>query len=206
VTGKAPHLGKGKQFKTLKLAESGASQPKTKSSKGSGQKTKSSYKSRAKQEQEVEFAIPQAPASAILTTSSVPSSPNKRRQGASHYSDVECSPSKKRISPPFHVTVPAEERGLLFGVSRRLNSNTTTEELADVSMASVGGNASLVDMSVDVCPKHLEQVKRDFGQRSESTNSLFGLGGEFEKTTLTSEDDERDYDVIDGRTPITISV
>ena len=50
-----------------------------------------------------------------------PSSPSKRRQAASHYCDVECSPSKKRGTGV--VSVAFEERGLLFGDSTNVGGN-----------------------------------------------------------------------------------
>jgi len=206
-TDKASPQGKLKQSKISKAMEAGVSQPKIKSSRVTGQKAKSSHKFKGKPEQEVEFAVPQAPASPLSSSPSVPSSPCKRQQRASHYSDVECSPSKKRISS-VHISIPDEERGLLFRDSRRLNSNTNLEdefELADVSMASVGCNSAMMNMSVDINLADVERVKRKIAQRAESTNSLFGLGGEFEKATLGCEDDDGGFD-IDGRTPISISV
>jgi NAD-dependent histone deacetylase SIR2 len=44
-----------------------------------------------------------------------PVSPSKRRQAASHYSDVECSPSKKRDITVGIEKLAIEDRGLLFG-------------------------------------------------------------------------------------------
>ncbi len=52
----------------------------------------------------------------------------------SHYSDVECSPSKKRMSS-VHISIPDEEWGLLFRNSHRLNSNTNLED--EIELASV---------------------------------------------------------------------
>lgn len=46
-----------------------------------------------------------------------PSSPSKRRQSASHYSGVESSPSKRRVSSPKKVVLDAELRIPLFGTS-----------------------------------------------------------------------------------------
>lgn len=51
-------------------------------------------------------------------------SPSKRRQSASHYSDLECSPSKKRDSTDtldiHKLAIEDSERGLLFGNSTNL--------------------------------------------------------------------------------------
>ena len=46
-----------------------------------------------------------------------PSSPSKRRQSTSHYSDVECSPSKKGVlsNAIERLAIDDSERGLLFG-------------------------------------------------------------------------------------------
>ncbi|KAI0936864.1 hypothetical protein AcW1_000990 [Taiwanofungus camphoratus] len=44
-----------------------------------------------------------------------PSSPSKRRQGGCHYTDGECSPSKKRDAGIRREKIVFEERGLLFG-------------------------------------------------------------------------------------------
>lgn len=209
ATDKASVQGKGKQSKASKVTEAGVGQSKTKSSRTAGQKSKASHKSKVKPEQEVDFVVPQSTGSTLSSSPSAPSSPCKRQQGSSHYSDVECSPSKKRISP-VHFAMPAEERGLLFDVSRRLNSNTTSPddfELGDVSMASaVGCNASVINMSVDINLADVEQARRTYGQRAESTNSLFGLPVQLAGAKLGSEDvDDGGFDVIEGRAPITIS-
>lgn len=71
-----------------------------------------------------------------------PLSPSKRRQGASHYSarTGESSPSKKshtmstETTTSVHDSMPASERGLLFGTSRAANgvSVQVASEKADV--------------------------------------------------------------------------
>lgn len=65
-----------------------------------------------------------------------PVSPSKRRQAASHYSDVECSPSKKRDIAAATLGIQnmaIEERGLLFGNN---STNIKTMEM----------NAEAIDM------------------------------------------------------------
>jgi hypothetical protein len=47
-------------------------------------------------------------------TAQIPSSP-KRRKSTSHYSDVDCSPSKKRDHAASRPKLSKEERALLFG-------------------------------------------------------------------------------------------
>ena len=65
---------------------------------------------------------------------STPVSPSKRRQAALHYSDVECSPSKKRDIAAATMGIQKlalEDRGLLFG------NNCTNAK-------AVGANAEVV--------------------------------------------------------------
>jgi len=57
-----------------------------------------------------------------------PVSPSKRRRAASHYSDVECSPSKKRDITAAIQKLAIEDRGLLFG------NNSTNAKMVDVGL------------------------------------------------------------------------
>ncbi|KAL0951497.1 hypothetical protein HGRIS_008183 [Hohenbuehelia grisea] len=63
-----------------------------------------------------------------------PLSPSKRRGGASHYSDIESSPSKKRASGPPKGFLLPEERVPLFGD----HTNSRPSETVDLSMEFVG--------------------------------------------------------------------
>jgi NAD+-dependent protein deacetylase SIR2 len=54
------------------------------------------------------------PDSVLKSRPSTPLSPNKRRQGSCHYSDVESSPSKRHSSLSLPGSIPEAERGLLF--------------------------------------------------------------------------------------------
>jgi NAD+-dependent protein deacetylase SIR2 len=67
-----------------------------------------------------------------------PVSPSKRRQAASHYSDLECSPSKKRDISAATLGIQKlaiEERGLLFG------KDSTNAKTVDVGDGKVKLNA-----------------------------------------------------------------
>ncbi|TDL17876.1 DHS-like NAD/FAD-binding domain-containing protein [Rickenella mellea] len=59
------------------------------------------------------------------TAASPPASPSKRPQVSCHYSDVECSPSKKRSGLKNNAVdrsgIPLDERGLLFKSSKSVN-------------------------------------------------------------------------------------
>ncbi|KXN88747.1 NAD-dependent histone deacetylase HST3 [Leucoagaricus sp. SymC.cos] len=77
-----------------------------------------------------------------------PLSPSKRRQGTSHYDNLESSPSKRQSlnqpKPPKHA-LPPSERKLLFGESTN-HASTGLEDAAPMDI-------SLVDLSMrDVVP------------------------------------------------------
>ena len=56
-----------------------------------------------------------------------PSSP-KRRKSMSHYSDIECSPSKKHLVSRPRPHTSMEERGLLFGDTTNSKVKATDKE------------------------------------------------------------------------------
>ena len=69
-----------------------------------------------------------------------PGSPTKRRQGSSHYDDLESSPSKRRIHHGEGFSEEFEGRGLLFTDSKNQRSQPDVfdddVEEADVTMLS----------------------------------------------------------------------
>jgi hypothetical protein len=59
----------------------------------------------------------QIPVSQKPSSQTPPSSPSKRRQSSSHYSDVDCSPSKRRGVNAAIARMSLDERGLLFNMT-----------------------------------------------------------------------------------------
>lgn len=82
-----------------------------------------------KKKPEAENIPPPEPIS--KSSQAVPLSPSKRRQSTEHYSDVESSPSKKRLAAATNalekIHLEDSERGLLFG------NNSTNIQTTDVS-------------------------------------------------------------------------
>lgn len=95
-----------------------------------------------------------------------PSSPSKRQRCASHYSKLECSPSKKRSCELEHDDIPREERGLLFGSNRVGNQAEGTSTIA-----------------IEIALNDVVKTKRRF-ERQASQSSLYGLEDEIEAATL----------------------
>ena len=102
----------------------------------------------------------------INNSTQPPSSPSKRRRGASHYSSGECSPSKKRSGEYDRDEIPSEERGLLFGSSRTGNH---AEGMGTVT--------------VEIALNDVVRTKRKFARQA-SESSLHGLEDEIEAATL----------------------
>lgn len=89
-----------------------------------------------------------------------PLSPSKRRQKASHYDDVNSSPSKRQSTHKNHYHMPEEERKMLFTNTTNIPSDSTADvgnnskmsiTLADLSIREDEGKAmdiSLLDISM----------------------------------------------------------
>ncbi|THH19042.1 hypothetical protein EW146_g2049 [Bondarzewia mesenterica] len=80
---------------------------------------------------------------AVPSAKNPPSSPSKRRQSTSHYSDVECSPSKKHLVSGSRPNMAMEERGLLFGDTTNSKANDTGEGPVDVDLVRVKSQSTL---------------------------------------------------------------
>ncbi|PBK76728.1 DHS-like NAD/FAD-binding domain-containing protein [Armillaria solidipes] len=84
-----------------------------------------------------------------------PSSPSKRRQGASHYNDKDSSPSKRRIKTD-KVGLAPEERGLLFGNST--NQTVGLDDFAEIN-ESCKADLSMQDLSNPPRPKNVTKAR-----------------------------------------------
>ncbi len=114
-----------------------------------------------KKSHDVENVPPQTASDMILSTpdlsglsivkpksTSSPSSPTKRRQGGSHYNDLDSSPSKRRIHNGEKVGLEPEERGLLFG-----NSTNNVIDVDDFEEIDAIIDLSMQDMTASPRPQ-----------------------------------------------------
>ena len=96
---------------------------------------------------------------------STPVSPSKRRQAALHYSDVECSPSKKRDIAAATMGIQKlalEDRGLLFGNNctnaKVVGANAVVN--VDAKMKPTAGSHRARPSKVVVEPKRAATTKQ----------------------------------------------
>jgi len=101
-----------------------------------------------------------APKSSAATDSKPvpPLSPSKRRQKASHYDDLESSPSKRQTTSNYHRAMPTGERRMLFSektnkpsasVSNNLEKSKMDISVCDLSMRDIhGAERSQMDISI----------------------------------------------------------
>ncbi|KAF8167681.1 DHS-like NAD/FAD-binding domain-containing protein [Crassisporium funariophilum] len=94
----------------------------------------------------IENIAPIPPTSATTgAKSSPPLSPSKRQRKASHYDDVEVSPSKRQSTSDRHHAMPSEERKLLFKETTNKQPSSTIDKL-EVSVSRL--DISICDASM----------------------------------------------------------
>ncbi|KAF5368635.1 hypothetical protein D9758_002328 [Tetrapyrgos nigripes] len=90
----------------------------------------------------------------VISPAKPPGSPSKRRQGHSHYNDLEASPSKRRVKALGTAgTIDLEDRGLLFG---KTNNRAPLMDLED-DLDDLCADLSMQGVNSPVKPKPLKK-------------------------------------------------